>query len=38
MKNNIIANNGSIQQIETIPQDIRNKYKTVWEMPMRSVN
>ena len=35
IKNNIIANNGSIQQIETIPIDIREKYKTVWEIPMR---
>jgi len=37
IKNNIIANNGSIQQIETIPKDIRDKYKTVWEIPMRSL-
>ena len=35
IKNNIIANNGSVQQIETIPIDIREKYKTVWEIPMR---
>ena len=35
VKNNIIANNGSIQQIEGVPQDIREKYKTVWEIPMR---
>ena len=35
MKNNIIANHGSIQHIETIPQEIRDKYKTVWEMQMR---
>jgi ribonucleoside-diphosphate reductase alpha chain len=37
IKNNIIANNGSIQQIEIIPEDIRNKYKTVWELPMRGL-
>jgi ribonucleotide reductase alpha subunit len=37
IKNNIIANNGSIQQIETIPLEIREKYKTVWEMPMRHI-
>ena len=37
VKNNIIANNGSVQQIETIPQEIRDKYKTVWEIPMRTV-
>ena len=35
IKNNIIANNGSIQQIEIIPQEIKDKYKTVWEIPMR---
>ena len=35
IKNNIIANNGSIQQIEAIPPEIREKYKTVWEIPMR---
>ena len=37
VKNNIIANNGSIQQITSIPQDIRDKYKTVWEIPMRAL-
>jgi ribonucleoside-diphosphate reductase alpha subunit len=35
IKNNIIANHGSIQHIEIIPQHIRDKYKTVWEIPMR---
>jgi ribonucleotide reductase alpha subunit len=35
MKNNIIANNGSIQQLEQIPVEIREKYRTVWEIPMR---
>jgi ribonucleoside-diphosphate reductase alpha subunit len=37
MKNNIIANHGSIQHIEFIPQEIRDKYKTVWEIPMRNL-
>lgn len=37
VKNSIIANNGSIQQIDIIPQEIRNKYKTVWELPMKSL-
>jgi ribonucleoside-diphosphate reductase alpha chain len=36
-KNNIIANHGSVQHIETIPMDIREKYKTVWEIPMRTL-
>ena len=35
IKNNIISNNGSVQQIDVIPQEIRDKYKTIWEIPMR---
>jgi len=35
IKNNIIANKGSIQQLTMIPEHIRNKYKIVWEMPMK---
>ena len=37
VKNNIIANNGSVQHIEAIPLEIREKYKTVWEIPMRTL-
>ena len=37
IKNNIIANNGSIQHIDMIPQEIKDKYKTVWEIPMRNL-
>ena len=37
IKNNIIANQGSIQHIDVIPENIRNKYKTVWEIPMKHV-
>lgn len=37
LKDNIIANNGSIQQIEGIPEHIKQKYKIVWEIPMRHV-
>jgi ribonucleoside-diphosphate reductase alpha subunit len=37
IKNNIIANNGSIQHIDIIPQAIKEKYKTVWELPMRNL-
>lgn len=37
IKNNIIANHGSVQHIDVIPQDIRDKYKTVWEIPMRTL-
>jgi ribonucleoside-diphosphate reductase alpha chain len=35
IKNNIISNNGSVQHIDVIPQEIRDKYKTIWEIPMR---
>ena len=35
IKNHIIANNGSIQTLDMVPQEIRDKYKTVWEIPMR---
>jgi ribonucleoside-diphosphate reductase alpha subunit len=37
VKNNIIANRGSIQQLDFVPQEIRDKYKIVWEIPMRHV-
>jgi ribonucleotide reductase alpha subunit len=37
IKNNMIANHGSIQHIVEIPQDIKDKYKTVWEIPMRGL-
>ena len=37
IKNNIIANHGSIQHLEMIPQEIKDKYKTVWEIPMRNL-
>lgn len=35
IKNNIIVNNGSIQQIDGIPNYIKDKYKIVWEIPMK---
>jgi len=35
IKNNIIANKGSIQQLTMLPESIRNKYKIVWEIPMK---
>jgi ribonucleotide reductase alpha subunit len=35
VKNKIIAHGGSIQQIPEIPQDIRDLYKTVWEVSQR---
>jgi len=35
IKNNIIANKGSIQQLTNLSEHLRNKYKIVWEMPMK---
>jgi ribonucleoside-diphosphate reductase alpha chain len=37
MKNKIIAANGSIQNIEEIPADIKELYKTVWEIKQRNL-
>jgi ribonucleoside-diphosphate reductase alpha chain len=37
IKNNIIANGGSIQQLTMLSDHIRNKYKIVWEIPMRHI-
>jgi ribonucleoside-diphosphate reductase alpha chain len=37
IKNNIIANHGSCQQIDAIPQELKDRYKTVWEIPMRQL-
>jgi len=35
LKNKIILNNGSIQNIDNIPDNIKLKYKIVWEIPMK---
>ena len=35
IKDNIIQNKGSIQHLEMIPKKVRDKYKIVWEIPMR---
>lgn len=37
MKNKIIASNGSIQNIDEIPADIKELYKTVWEIKQRNI-
>jgi ribonucleoside-diphosphate reductase alpha chain len=37
MKNKIIAANGSIQNIAEIPADIKELYKTVWEIKQRNI-
>ena len=37
MKNQLIANNGSIQNIEGIPDDLKALYKTVWEISQKTI-
>ncbi len=37
MKNRLIAANGSVQNIEEIPQELKDIYKTVWEIKQRSI-
>jgi ribonucleoside-diphosphate reductase alpha chain len=37
LKNNIIKNNGSVQGIEIIPEYIRNRYKTAWEIKQKNL-
>ena len=37
MKNEIIKANGSIQHIDTIPDNIKAIYKTVWEIKMKDI-
>ena len=37
MKNRIIAANGSIQKITEIPADLKDLYKTVWEIKQRNL-
>jgi len=35
IKQAIVARNGSIQGIPTIPEDIQTRYKTTWELPQK---
>ncbi len=35
LKDNIIANKGSIQHLDMISDEIKEKYKIVWEIPMK---
>jgi ribonucleoside-diphosphate reductase alpha chain len=37
LKDSIVANKGSIQHVDGIPQLIKDKYRTVWEIPMKSI-
>lgn len=37
VKNKIIAANGSVQNIEEIPQNLKDLYKTAWEISQRTI-
>ena len=37
LKNNIISNRGSVQHLTNLSEHVRNKYKTVWEIPMKDL-
>ncbi|MEX1202226.1 MAG: ribonucleoside-diphosphate reductase subunit alpha [Ferruginibacter sp.] len=37
MKSRIISHNGSVQKIDNIPQEIKEVYKTVWEIKQRAL-
>lgn len=37
VKNSILKNNGSIQHFEFLPKEMKDKYKTVWEIPMKHI-
>ncbi|MFL2596476.1 MAG: ribonucleoside-diphosphate reductase subunit alpha [Flavobacteriaceae bacterium] len=37
MKQQLMRNNGSIQNIDGIPDDIKELYRTVWEMSMKDI-
>jgi len=37
LKQEIMRHNGSIQNIDIIPQDLKDLYKTVWEMSMKDI-
>lgn len=37
IKNKIVAHNGSVQNIPEIPQDLKDLYKTVWEISMKTL-
>ena len=37
IKTDIVRNGGSIQQIQDIPLELKNIYRTVWEIPQKSI-
>lgn len=37
MKNRLISTNGSVQEIPNIPQELKDLYKTVWEISQKTI-
>lgn len=37
MKEALIASNGSVQHIEGLPQELKDRYKTVWEISQKAI-
>ena len=37
IKTDIVRNGGSIQQIQDVPLELKNIYRTVWEIPQKSI-
>jgi ribonucleoside-diphosphate reductase alpha subunit len=37
IKNKIVANNGSVQNVDEIPQNLKDLYKTAWEISQKSI-
>jgi ribonucleoside-diphosphate reductase alpha chain len=37
LKNELIANNGSVQNIDVIPQNLKDLYKTAWEISQKKI-
>jgi ribonucleoside-diphosphate reductase alpha chain len=37
IRNQIIADNGSVQGLAGLPSEIRERYRTAWEIPMKTI-
>jgi ribonucleotide reductase alpha subunit len=37
IKNNIIANKGSVKYIDALSDEVKERYRTVWEIPMKDI-
>lgn len=37
IRNQLVANNGSVQDIKELPEDFKNLYKTVWEISQKAL-